>query len=89
MWPNPQEKAYLITFTEEILNGKLHFVYSDADIENSIFGNFSCGARYLLDLFFTTSIFVLKLLDLRFYVLLKKRYIRYAPLPEYFLTCNL
>ena len=55
MWPNPQEKADLITFTEEILNGKLHFLYSDADIENSIFSNFSCGARYLLDLFFTTS----------------------------------
>ena len=25
MWPNPQETADLVTFTEEILNGKLHF----------------------------------------------------------------
>ena len=25
MWPNPQETASLVTFTEEILNGKLHF----------------------------------------------------------------
>ena len=25
MWPNPQETANLFTFTEEILNGKLHF----------------------------------------------------------------
>ena len=25
MWPNPQEIADLVTFTEEILNGKLHF----------------------------------------------------------------
>ena len=25
MWPNLQETADLITFTEEILNGKLHF----------------------------------------------------------------
>ena len=25
MLPNPQEKADLVTFTEEILNGKLHF----------------------------------------------------------------
>ena len=25
MWPNTQENADLITFTEEILNGKLHF----------------------------------------------------------------
>ena len=32
MWPNPQETADLVTFTEEILNGKLRFLYS---------GNFS------------------------------------------------
>ena len=25
MWLNPQETADLVTFTEEILNGKLHF----------------------------------------------------------------
>ena len=25
MWPNPQFPADLITFTKEILNGKLHF----------------------------------------------------------------
>ena len=25
MWPNPQETADLVTFVEEILNGKLHF----------------------------------------------------------------
>ena len=25
MWPNLQETADLVTFTEEILNGKLHF----------------------------------------------------------------
>ena len=28
MWPNPQETADLITFTEEILNGKLPFLCS-------------------------------------------------------------
>ena len=28
MWPNPQETADLFTFTEEILNGKLHILYS-------------------------------------------------------------
>ena len=27
MWPNPQFPAVLITFTEEILNGKLHFLW--------------------------------------------------------------
>ena len=25
MWPNPQETADLVTFTEEILDGKRHF----------------------------------------------------------------
>ena len=28
MWPNLQETADLVTFTEEILNGKLHFLCS-------------------------------------------------------------
>ena len=45
MWPNPQETADLDTFTEEILNGKLHFlsgesVYSQGDkdfLQNSHF----------------------------------------------------
>ena len=29
MWPNPRETANLVTFTEEILNGKLHFLWSE------------------------------------------------------------
>ena len=29
MWPSPQESPDLVTFTEEILNGKLHFLCSD------------------------------------------------------------
>ena len=28
MCTNPQETADLVTFTEEIINGKLHFLYS-------------------------------------------------------------
>ena len=28
MWPNPQKKADLVTFTEEILNGNLRFLCS-------------------------------------------------------------
>ena len=28
MWPNPQFPADLVTFTEEILNRKLHFLWS-------------------------------------------------------------
>ena len=31
MQPNPQETAYLVTFTEEILNGELHFLWLEAD----------------------------------------------------------
>ena len=29
MWPNPQFLADLVTFTGEILNGKLHFLCCD------------------------------------------------------------
>ena len=29
MWLNPQETADLVTFTEEIFNGKLHFLCSE------------------------------------------------------------
>ena len=29
MWPNPQETADLVTFIEEIHNGKLHFLCND------------------------------------------------------------
>ena len=28
MWPNPQETTNLVTFAEEILNGKLYFLRS-------------------------------------------------------------
>ena len=28
MRPNPDETAYLVTFTDKILYGKLHFLYS-------------------------------------------------------------
>ena len=31
MWPNPQETADLVTFTEEIFNGKLHFLCRDLE----------------------------------------------------------
>ena len=32
MWPNPQETATLVTFIEEILNGKLNFLCSEISI---------------------------------------------------------
>ena len=28
MWPNPQETADMVTFTEDVPNGKLHFLCS-------------------------------------------------------------
>ena len=40
MWPNHQETGDLVTFTEEILHGKLHFLFSfiswQLQIENYI-----------------------------------------------------
>ena len=40
MWPNPQETADFVTFTEEILTGKLHFlcgeIISNRDENRSI-----------------------------------------------------
>ena len=29
MWPNPQFPADLITYTEQIFNGKIHFLWSE------------------------------------------------------------
>ena len=34
MWPNPQETADLVTFTEEILNGQLYFFSAVLYIDN-------------------------------------------------------
>ena len=38
MWPNPQFPADLVTFTEESLNGKLHFLCSDIKVVDGIDG---------------------------------------------------
>ena len=39
MWPNPQETVDLVTFTEEILNGKLHFceVYKAISVNGQVY----------------------------------------------------
>ena len=39
MWPNPFP-ADLVTFTEEIFNGKVHFSCSDAYAEGAIASHF-------------------------------------------------
>ena len=36
MWSNPQKTAYLVTFTEEILNGKLDFLCSEPNLAAKI-----------------------------------------------------
>ena len=36
MWPNPQFSADLVTFTKEILDGKLHFLCIDCIAQNVI-----------------------------------------------------
>ena len=42
MWPNPQETVDLVTFTEDIFNGQLHFLCSANFMESGI--NFSSEA---------------------------------------------
>ena len=37
MWPNLQETADTVTFTGEILNGKLHFLCSQLFLCNELF----------------------------------------------------
>ena len=39
MWPEPREIADLVTFTEEIFNGKHHFHAVIDHAENTIFEN--------------------------------------------------
>ena len=48
MWPNPQEAADLVTFTEEIPNGKLHFLYSEnAIVTQRLRASFSWNSNEL------------------------------------------
>ena len=52
MWPNPQETADLVTFTEEILKGKLHFLCSVMNINlltirSQIWGDLRCYVRMI------------------------------------------
>ena len=47
MWPNPQETAALVTFIEEILNGKLHVLCTDLKnlqilIQSNIISRLNC-----------------------------------------------
>ena len=59
MWPNPLETADLVTFTEEILNGKLH-VLCNAALGMDYFKN-----KSIIDLWQVfKSIFLHRLVDI-------------------------
>ena len=47
MWSNPQEAADFVTFTEKILNGKLHFLCSDGRLTIGHSCNFFLKASLL------------------------------------------
>ena len=56
MWPNPQETVGLFTFTNKILNGKLHFFCSvnSACLPNGqekLFGKFAWNGQIIFRLF--------------------------------------
>ena len=47
MWSNPQETADLVTFTEEVLNGKLHFLCSvGLEMPPGDYGYWNRGIRF-------------------------------------------
>ena len=53
MWPSLQETTDLVTFTEEILNGKLYFLCSE-NITESFLIKMQCSAFVIK----TTELFV-------------------------------
>ena len=67
MWPNPQEAVDLVTFTEEILNGKIHFLCSIC--KKGVLRNFEkFTGKHMCQ-----SLFLNKVSGLRPATLLKKR----------------
>ena len=56
MCTNPQETADLVTFTEEILNGKLHFLYSVSEFDTisfmMLYHNVQLNEVVTIDVFF-------------------------------------
>ena len=57
MWQNPQETVDLVTFTEEILNGKLHF-FCAVILEQLPNTTFLKTLRYDYYLFYAADIFL-------------------------------
>ena len=61
MWPNPQETADLVTFTKEILNGKLYFLCSEKGHTNECFLYSPQSYLYVIKLVFMFKSKFLKL----------------------------
>ena len=65
MQPNPQETADFVTFTEEILNGKLHFcavqiiiIYKNMKFKVYLFIDISNLSDIYLSIYFSIYLFV-------------------------------
>ena len=68
MWPNPQEDADLVIFTEEIFNGKLQFLCIVRDLRMMCVGKlyftiiyvkmYFFGQIYFFDIYFSTLNFI-------------------------------
>ena len=50
MWANPQFPAYVVTFIEKSLNGKLHFLWSDKVVDD-----FLPALKFVSDWFVTSK----------------------------------
>ena len=61
MWPNQQETANLVTFTEEILNWKLYFLCSGVSVNELSFNPNSLVTTEANDLLKTRKMFSLVL----------------------------
>ena len=59
MWPNPLEITDLVTFTEEILHGKLHFLFGDVNFNKNVLHQ--RGLRQNLKKVILVNIILLKL----------------------------
>ena len=58
MWPNPQFPADLVTFTEVMLNGKLHFLCSACFALKALIFYFSfCQLILLLKILYRDTLF--------------------------------
>ena len=76
MWPNLQIPADLVTLTEEILNGKLHFLYSvnqnqpiqDQQPCNTETSQLNCIVNQLIGFYMTETLALTRLWKQQFHM---------------------